>query len=197
LNQAPVTVVGVAARGFVGMIAGIATDFWAPITMADRLGTPGLLEDRTNHASLAVGRLRPGVTLASASAELDCLRSLGHARAIDPGFDVQHTLNAQIGPESLGHAGDAAHQFLEQVRTAIGALPGVRAASYITYPPLQGQVDITDVLAPGIAPPKERRASRWTPPRSAPITSAPPVPGCFRGATSPWQRPPPARPRAW
>ncbi|MGH3183713.1 MAG: FtsX-like permease family protein, partial [Streptosporangiaceae bacterium] len=83
-----------------------------------------------------------------------CLRSLQHASAIDPGFDVQHTLTASIDPQSLGYTGDAAHQFLERIRAAVTALPGVEAASFTTSPPLQLSVSQSEVLPPGMTPPK-------------------------------------------
>ncbi|HVA65122.1 MAG TPA: ABC transporter permease, partial [Terriglobales bacterium] len=74
MNQVPYTIIGVAPRGFDGMFAGVACEFWAPVTMADRLGSPGMLDRRQNHGLFAVGRLQPGVSVASASAEMDLIQ---------------------------------------------------------------------------------------------------------------------------
>ncbi|HUX66416.1 MAG TPA: ABC transporter permease [Terriglobales bacterium] len=359
LNQVPYTIIGVAPRGFEGMFAGVACDFWVPVSMADRLGSNGMLERRGQHSLLAVGRLRPGVSVASASAEMGviqrgiarqhpnsdsprygaqalpvglvptpfrgfvgagvgllavvvglvlliacanaalvllvqalgqrrewavrsalgasrgrlvrqglihsvllaliagalgigvaqllgplllqlrppgfpitlalgvdshvllftlaialatgvlfglapawqgarlrvvdnlkdgspgagarsrarsafiigqvalcvvvlvgaalCLRSLAHARSINPGFDVQHTVTAQVDPLTLGYAGDAARQFLQRAQAAVAALPGVQAVSYTSQPPLQLSVSGTYVLPVGMAPPPGHR----------------------------------------
>jgi len=359
MNQVPYTIIGVAPRGFDGMFAGVACEFWAPVTMADRLGSPGMLDRRQNHGLFAVGRLQPGVSVASASAEMDliqhgigrqhpsedsprlggralpiglvptpfrgfigvgvgllavvvglvlliacanaalvllvqalgqrrewavraalgasrgrlvrqglihsvllaliagglgigvaqvlgplllrlrppgfpitlslgvdshvllftlavalatgvlfglapawqgarlrvvdnlkdgspgagarsrarsafiigqvalcvvvlvgaalCLRSLAHARAIDPGFDVQHLVTAQIDPVSLGYTGEAAHQFLQRAEAAVAGLDGVQAVSLTTQPPLQLSVSATEVLPPGMTPPHDRK----------------------------------------
>jgi len=358
-NQVPFTVIGVAPRGFEGMFAGVACEFWAPVTMAARLGSDAILEQRGNHSLLAFGRLQPGVSVASASAEMAliqhsiarqhphsdsphwdakalpvglvptpfrgfigigvgllavvvglvlliacanaalvllvqalgqrrewavraalgasrgrlvrqglvhslllsliagglgigvaqllgplllrlappgfpitlslgvdshvllftlaialatgvlfglapawqgarlrvvdnlkdgspgagarsrarsgfiigqvalcvvvlvgaalCLRSLSHARSINPGFDVPHLITAQIEPVSLGYSGDAAHQFLLRAQAAVAALSGVRAVSYTTQPPLQISVSAAYVLPPGMAPPAGHR----------------------------------------
>ncbi|MGH9393323.1 MAG: ABC transporter permease [Terriglobales bacterium] len=74
LNGIPYTVVWVAPRGFAGMFAGLECDFWAPVTMAARLGSPNVLGERGNRGQFAVGRLKPGVTMAAASAEMDSIQ---------------------------------------------------------------------------------------------------------------------------
>jgi predicted permease len=356
MNQIPYTVIGVAPRGFAGVFGGVTCDFWAPISMAERLGNPGMLTSRGSHGLFAFGRLRPGVSLAAASADLTliqtqlnreypdnelkgitgiavpmgltpmpfrgfvsagalllavvvglvlliacanaalvllvealgrrrewavrsalgasrgrlirqglvhsvllalaagalgiglsqwlgplllemrpagfpislmlglnahlllftlalalvtgvlfglapawqgarvnvlanlkdgtpgagaarsrarsafivgqvalcvvvlvgsalCLRSLGHARAIDPGFDTRHLVVAAIDPQSLGYTGAAAHRFLERAADAVRRESGVLAAAYITQPPLQISESDTEVLPPGMAPP--------------------------------------------
>jgi predicted permease len=61
------TVAGVMPPGFSGTIDEDASEFWLPIEQY----TPRvLLERRTTHMIWALGRLRPGATLASAQAEL-------------------------------------------------------------------------------------------------------------------------------
>ena len=356
LNQIPYTVIGVAPRGFAGVFGGVRCDFWAPITMANRLGLPGMLTSRGSHGLFAFGRLRSGVSLASASADLTlvqtglnrqypnqeipelkaaampmglmptpfrsfvsagalllavvvglilliacanaalvllvealgrrrewavrsalgasrgrlirqglvhsvllallagalgiglsqwlgpmllrmrpsgfpialalglnahmllftlalalvtgvlfglapawqgarinvlanlkdgtpgsgaarsrlrsafivgqvalcvvvligsvlCLRSLGHASAINPGFDTHHLIVANVNPQSLGYQGDAAYRFLQRAADAVRREPGVLAAAYVTQPPLQISESDTEVLPPGRTPP--------------------------------------------
>lgn len=74
MNGAPYTVIGVAPENFHGLFGGVECDFWAPVTMSDHLGEPGVIEQRAHRALLAVGRLQPGVTLAAANAELNMIQ---------------------------------------------------------------------------------------------------------------------------
>lgn len=74
MNDHPYQVIGVAPDGFVGTKFALALDFWTPMTMADDLRrSPGLLEDRGSHWMNVIGRLKPGVSLAQASAELSAI----------------------------------------------------------------------------------------------------------------------------
>ena len=74
LNRAPVTVVGVAPRGFRGLLAGSNPDFFAPVSMAPLISPGWQWNTRADSYWLnLVGRLKPGVTRARASAELQPL----------------------------------------------------------------------------------------------------------------------------
>ena len=71
LNGQPVEVIGVAPAGFAGTMAGMRTDLWVPVGAYARLNPGGDLNTRGRHSWLAmIGRLRPGVTHAQASAAL-------------------------------------------------------------------------------------------------------------------------------
>ncbi len=70
LNSRDFTVVGVLPPKFGGMIVGLAFDVWVPITMQPVLGARGSLDGRGNHWLTAMGRLKPGVTLAEARADI-------------------------------------------------------------------------------------------------------------------------------
>ena len=74
VNRQPITIIGVAPREFVGEVVGGATDLWFPLTMQP-LVMPGreLLDNRFAHWLLLMGRLRPGATLAQATAEFNGL----------------------------------------------------------------------------------------------------------------------------
>lgn len=73
LNDFPFTVIGVAPRGFSGLEAGGKTDLWWPLQM-----TPQVFPGRRwlkSSASwlLAMGRLRPGVSVEQARAEMEAI----------------------------------------------------------------------------------------------------------------------------
>lgn len=72
-NNTPVTVVGVTEPGFDGTSI-VLVDFWAPFQLLETLD-PGsqLLRKRGNAFLMAIGRLKPGVTLAAARAEMSVL----------------------------------------------------------------------------------------------------------------------------
>jgi len=79
----PLTIVGVAPKGFFGDIVGQAPDLWIPLMMQPALQphTP-LLQDRGANWLLLMGRLAPGVSVERARAEfqrLDARTILDHA----------------------------------------------------------------------------------------------------------------------
>ena len=74
LNSRAYSVIGVTPASFKGTKFGLSMDFWAPMMMAEELRrAPELLSDRGSHWMNVVGRLKPGVTLAQASAELSAI----------------------------------------------------------------------------------------------------------------------------
>ena len=70
LNGQPFTVIGVAEKGFTGMLRGVGADLWIPSMMADQV-SPGShsLTERGDRSMLLMGRLRPGVTIVQAQEE--------------------------------------------------------------------------------------------------------------------------------
>ena len=71
VNSRPVTIVGVTAAGFNGMISGYRADLTLPMSFRS-LDEPEYMDDRTGWVSLAlVGRLRPGETVAQARTAVD------------------------------------------------------------------------------------------------------------------------------
>ncbi|MDE3153879.1 MAG: ABC transporter permease [Acidobacteriota bacterium] len=71
LNGHLFTVVGVAPRGYTGLMRGIRADVWVPMAM-EAEANPGsdALTSRGSRGLTIVGRLKPGVALAQARAEL-------------------------------------------------------------------------------------------------------------------------------
>ena len=74
LNSTPVTIVGVAPRGFAGVAATQTPDLFMPLTMKAQI-TPTWndLDNRRSRWLTIVGRLKPGLTVDAAKARLDVL----------------------------------------------------------------------------------------------------------------------------
>jgi predicted permease len=78
VNGVGLTIVGVAARGFVGLEAGRSTDFWIPLQSRPELNAWGnppddgktYIANPTWWCLRLIGRLRPGVTKAQAVAQM-------------------------------------------------------------------------------------------------------------------------------
>lgn len=74
LNGRPYTIVGIAEEGFIGSSL-VTTDFWVPIAMDAhvRASDQSLLDEQNAVWHTAIGRLKPGVTVAQAQHELDAI----------------------------------------------------------------------------------------------------------------------------
>ncbi len=70
LNQAQVTIVGVAPPEFFGEKPGTVPDFWVPLALQPRVMPSDLLSARFMTWLTVMGRLKPGVPTAAASASL-------------------------------------------------------------------------------------------------------------------------------
>src|ERR1700738_1078671 len=71
INQHPYTIVGVTPPVFQGSQTGVRTEIWVPIMMEEQLMPQGdLLHDHHYFWLLAFGRLKPGVALEQAQAEM-------------------------------------------------------------------------------------------------------------------------------
>src|SRR5688500_9098793 len=67
-------VIGVTPASFTGSKFALSMDFWIPMAMVEELRrSPGLLSDRDSHWMNALGRLKPGVTLDQATAEMQSI----------------------------------------------------------------------------------------------------------------------------
>jgi predicted permease len=71
VNGQPFTIVGVAARGFLGTYLGVVPDLFVPITLLPSLTGANTLDDRSARAFQAVARLALGVSRKAAERELD------------------------------------------------------------------------------------------------------------------------------
>ena len=75
LNGRPFTVIGIAPPSFIGTTFALEMDFWAPIMMQEQLGgSAEWFKERGSGNDLSLlGRLKPGVTMRQAQANLDIL----------------------------------------------------------------------------------------------------------------------------
>lgn len=75
LNRRQFVVVGIAPSGFLGTDFADAVDAWVPITMAEELMPDyrGWLNDRNTSWLYAVGRLREGISISQAQADMDVI----------------------------------------------------------------------------------------------------------------------------
>jgi predicted permease len=73
INDHAFAIVGVAPVGFVGTFPGVDIDVWLPAVMAGTGEAPGARGDATS--IMLIGRLKPGVSEATATAELQVLAS--------------------------------------------------------------------------------------------------------------------------
>ncbi|MGH9473185.1 MAG: ABC transporter permease [Terriglobales bacterium] len=111
LNQVPVTIVGVAPRGFGGLRPGSASDAWFTLHALPRIESepdPDLLLDSDSSWLVLIGRLRPGVSRSRAQAEIGGL--------------LRDFMLA--GPKPLLHAADSPRMDIESAQIA---LQGARA----------------------------------------------------------------------
>lgn len=69
INNAPMTVVGVAPEGFIGSFLGVASSAWVPMAMQREMMGGDRLNQRGNGWMQSLVRLKPGVSQAQAQAE--------------------------------------------------------------------------------------------------------------------------------
>jgi|HubBroStandDraft_6_1064221.scaffolds.fasta_scaffold00872_2 predicted permease len=98
LNGTEYRVVGVAPAGFAGLEIGIEPDFWAPLAMAEHIThDAGRLTNRNAYWLSGVGRLKEGVGISEARAEMSVL-ALQIAKEHP---DTNKDLDATVYPETL------------------------------------------------------------------------------------------------
>jgi predicted permease len=73
INKHPYTIIGVAPPDFRGTELFFAPDLWAPIVDSPQISDWSSLEERGNHSAWAIGHLKPGVTPAAATSDLNTI----------------------------------------------------------------------------------------------------------------------------
>jgi predicted permease len=96
-NKHELKIIGVAARNFGGAWRGLSFDIWVPITLGPRFNLMAreMLEQRNARALLTVARLKPGVTLEQARAEVRSLSGLLARRYPETNLNDVATLNPE------------------------------------------------------------------------------------------------------
>jgi predicted permease len=117
LEGVPLTIVGVAPRGFHGFIVGNRPDAWWPIQLVPQVrGWDGILESESSQWLRIAGRLKPGVPATQARNELDVVFRRMRLAQVDKrgwsGKDREDFLNHRIGlrPAETGFTG-LRHEF--------------------------------------------------------------------------------------
>jgi len=103
VNRQELTIVGVAPPDFRGTIGGLAFDLWVPFMMHPQLQGVGewMLRDRQTRQLIVIARLKPGVRLDQARAEIAGLaRSMAEADA-----DTNKGVSATVLPIWKSHFG--------------------------------------------------------------------------------------------
>ncbi len=91
LNNRAYEVIGVAPEFFAGSKFALSMDFWVPISMAEDLRrNPNVLADRGSQWMNVIGRLKPGVSIAQASAEMSAI-----ATRINQAYPDERASNTQ------------------------------------------------------------------------------------------------------
>ena len=95
LNSVPFTVIGVAPQGFTGIDQFVNQAMFVPLAMAPRLGggSDNILEKRDVRWLTVKGHLKPGVTIAQASAELTSIWT--RLAQVYPQTDRDHPVDVQ------------------------------------------------------------------------------------------------------
>ena len=107
VNQHDLTIVGVAPSDFRGSVSGLAFDVWVPFMMHPELQGVGewMLRDRQTRQLTCVARLKPGVTLAQARAEIAALALFMSKANVPEDADVGATVlpiwQAHMGAQSV------------------------------------------------------------------------------------------------
>ncbi len=79
LNKHPFTVLGVAPKSFPGTELFFAADLWVPLLQQEQLEGYSDFENRGDHSNWMLGRLKPGVSVGQATADINTLaRRMAH-----------------------------------------------------------------------------------------------------------------------
>ncbi|MET0649041.1 MAG: ABC transporter permease, partial [Pyrinomonadaceae bacterium] len=159
LPIAPVFTVDVRVLGFTLALSALTGVLFglAPALQASRPDLVPALKDET--VSLDRGRrfsLRGLLVVAQVALSLVLLvgaglflRSVRHARAIDPGFDAERLLVAQLNINLLRYTRAQGREFYRQVVERVGSLPGVESVSLTRNVALTGGASTRGLLIEG------------------------------------------------
>ena len=120
LNTRTFTIIGVAPPEFLGTFPAVVQDAWAPVAMQGWLGGgPNFLTSRGSRWITGIGRLKPGVSVEQANAEVRSIAA--RLEAAYPDVNRARTVEA----EPLWRTSFGAAQLLRPVLLVLAALAGV------------------------------------------------------------------------
>lgn len=116
VNRFPLRVIGIVPAEFQGTIPGLQFDLWIPLTMHREVVGSYFLENRASRGLSLLGRLKPGVTVETANAEI----RLG-AQNLEREYQ---RLNEGVAAEAvaIGRHPDGAQRILREPLYALAAL---------------------------------------------------------------------------
>ena len=108
LNKHPFTVIGVAPKGFQGTLMFVSADFFMPIVNPMQEDAGKALDARSSDSGVfeAFGHLKPGVTLAQATADVNIVRG-GIAKIYPKDVGHENTTLSRTGLTAFGGAARA------------------------------------------------------------------------------------------
>ncbi|HEV2388293.1 MAG TPA: ABC transporter permease [Candidatus Acidoferrales bacterium] len=104
LNGTPFTIIGIAPKGFLGVTAIFGPDLWVPTMMAESVlptSQRNALKDRSIPVFTAAARLKPGVSLAQAQAQLKTVAT-GLAREFPDADEGQTAALQTLNEAAIG-----------------------------------------------------------------------------------------------
>ncbi|HKS29937.1 MAG TPA: ABC transporter permease [Pyrinomonadaceae bacterium] len=138
-----------------GIIFGLA-----PALQASRADVLPALKDEAGVGSYSRSRLRSLFVIGQVAVSLVLLvstglflRSLQHARGLDPGFNPENVLNVGFDLSIQGYDEARGQQFYRQVMERVRALPGVESATLARNVPLTGGNMELGINVEGYEPP--------------------------------------------
>lgn len=147
---------GVGMALLCGLLVGSAPAWlYSTTNLADAMGTRGAKTGRTGlQGVVVVAELALATALVVGAGLLG--RTVLAMNAIDPGIEIDELAYANMSfyssrvlPEGTDGGTEATRLFLEEVRAAVEAIPGVTAASFTTQIPLSGSRGNNDIRTPG------------------------------------------------
>lgn len=148
----------------VSLVTGIVFGL-APALQASRADVLPALKDETAGGGHQRSRLRSLFVIGQVAVSLVLLvstglflRSLQHARALDPGFNPEKVLNVGFDLSIQGYDEVRGQQFYRQVMERVRGLPGVESATLARNVPLTGSNMELGINVEGREPPEGQRS---------------------------------------
>jgi predicted permease len=147
----------------VSLITGIIFGL-APAIQASKPDLLPALKDDTSGGRFSRSRVRSLFVVGQVAISLVLLvstglflRSLGRARALDPGMNPDNVVNAGFDLSIQGYDEAKGQQFYQQLMERVSAMPGVEAAALARNVPLGGSNMEMGISVEGHEPPQGRR----------------------------------------